>query len=129
MTAKKQLLNRVIVVDDNPDIAMLICSFLESTGDFQAQHIDNPNAALEACQQQPCDLLIVDHFMAGMDGTELLAALRKSNRNIPAIMISGNPGVADYIETSNTAFLAKPFSMNRLLEEATKIMRSGGVGP
>jgi DNA-binding NtrC family response regulator len=57
-----------------------------------------------------------------MDGIQLLAALRESTRQTPALMISGDPTVGDAIQTGATAFLAKPFKMSRLLDEARKVM-------
>jgi len=124
MTKTTHLRNRVLVVEDNADIATLICDFLDAKGGFRADRVEDAAAALEICQRQPYDLLIVDQFMPGMDGIQLLAALRKSGGNTPAIMISGDPSVGDSIENGATAFLAKPFSLSRLLEEATKVMRT-----
>jgi DNA-binding response OmpR family regulator len=124
MTEPNRLLNRVLVVEDNPDIAMLICAFLEAEGGFRADHAEDAPAALEICRRHPYDLLIVDHFIPGMDGIQLLAALRESYGNTPAIIMSGNPAIADSVEGRGTAFLAKPFQMSRLVEEATKTLRA-----
>ncbi len=129
ITRKKQLRNRVLVVDDNAEIASLISDFLEATGGFRVEHTEDPAAALEVFQRQPYDLLIVDRFLPGMDGLELLAALRKSRGNTPAILISGDPTVGEGLEGGDTAFLAKPFQLSRLLEEATKIMRGPEPDP
>jgi DNA-binding response OmpR family regulator len=111
-------------VEDNPDMGMLICDFLDATGGFRADHVEDAPAALNICQRQPYDLLIVDHRIPGMGGIQLLAALRKSYGNTPAIMMSGDPTIADSIETGGTAFLAKPFQMSQLLEEATNALRA-----
>ena len=114
------------MVEDNADIATIICDFLDAKGGFRADHVEDAAAALEVCRRQPYDLLIVDHLIPGMDGIQLLATLRKSYGNTPAIMMSGNPSIADSIESGVTAFLAKPFSLSRLLEEATKVLRAPG---
>jgi DNA-binding response OmpR family regulator len=126
MPKTSQLRNRVLVVEDNPDIATLICDFLDAKGGFRADHVENAAAALEICRRHPYNLLIVDQFMPGMDGIHLLAALRKSGGSTPAILMSGDPTIADSIETDVTAFLAKPFQMSQLLEEATRVMRATG---
>ncbi len=123
MTQPNDSPNRVLVVEDNPDMGMLICDFLDATGDFRADHVADAPAALNVCQRHPYDLLIVDHRIPGMGGIQLLAALRKSYGNTPAIMMSGDPAIADSIETGATAFLAKPFRMSQLLDEATKALR------
>jgi CheY-like chemotaxis protein len=105
-------------------MAMLICEFLDAEGDIRADHVADAPAALEICQRHPYDLLIVDHLIPGMDGIQLLAALRDSYGNTPAILMSGNPAIADSVEGRGTAFLAKPFQMSRLVEETTKALRA-----
>ncbi len=124
MSAAHLSRNRVLVVEDNTDIATLICDFLGAAGGFRTERVENAEAALEICQREAYDLLIVDHLMPGMDGIEFLGVLREAHGTIPAIMISGNPTIADSVENKTTAFLAKPFSLSRLLEQATKLLRT-----
>jgi two-component system OmpR family response regulator len=124
MTQTDHSRTRVLVVEDDADMAAIICDFLAANGGVRADHAQDATAALDICQRRTYDLLIVDHRIRGMDGIELLATIRRSRCNTPAIMISGDPAVADSVEAGGTAFLAKPFQMSRLLEEATKVLRA-----
>jgi DNA-binding response OmpR family regulator len=116
------------VVEDDADMATVICDFLDATGGFRVEHVEDAAAALEVYRRQSYDLLIVDDLMPGMDGIQLLAALRESGGNTPAILMSGDPTIADTIKSGDTAFLAKPFSMSRLLEETAKSLRAPSSG-
>ncbi len=115
--------NRVLVVDRDADMAMVICDFLNGTGRFRVDCVEDAGAALKAWERQPYDLLIADYVMRGMNGAELISALRQLKGRVPAIMMSGNPNDTEALESGAAAFLAKPFPMSRLLDEATRILR------
>ena len=118
MTQQANPRKRVLVVDDEVDLARLICELLSTAGGVDAHHVGDGEAALAAWKAQPADLLIVDCAMPGMNGLELLTALRQLNgAPVRAIMISGNPVGEQALKHGVDVFLAKPFSMRRLLAE------------
>ena len=123
MFEPKQHQYRVLVVDDDTDLTAVMCDFLNGTGRFRAEHVGDGETALEAWQNERYDLVIVDYAMPGMDGLQLLSALQGSD-GIPinAIMVSGESVGELALRSGAAAFLAKPFTMSRLLVEITTIL-------
>ena len=123
MTQDRQSPKRVLVVDDDTPLAGLICEVLHTAGGLRAELADDGESALQAWRKGHFDLLIVDNAMPGMNGLELLDALRQLNgAKVPAIMISGNPVEDEALRQGVSAFLSKPFPMKRLLEEVAGVL-------
>lgn len=80
----------VLVVDDEEMIRQLLSELLERRG-FQVTTASNGEKALEALEEQPHDLVLVDLIMPGMDGRELIAALRRDPRwrHLPVVVVTG----------------------------------------
>ena len=115
----------MLVVDDDTALAELICEFLTMGGGFRAEHAGDGEAALAAWKGEPRDLLIVDYSMPGMNGLELITALRRLNgAPVRAMMISGNPVREEALNHGVQAFLAKPFPMQRLMAEVAQVLGS-----
>ena len=116
----------VMVVDDETEIAELFCRFLESSG-FNCNYFTDPQLALDNFSKNPnsCCLVILDLRMPGLDGLELARRLRKYNKTIKVILVSGflmeenidNETVKD---VGISAMLEKPFhfkEINPLIKE------------
>jgi DNA-binding response OmpR family regulator len=132
MFKPKQRSKRVLVVDDDTVEASFICDLLNATAHFRAEHVGDGDSAFEAWQREHHDLLIVDYVVPGMDGLELLSVLQQLNGHpVPAIMVSCKPLGEVALRSGAAAFLAKPFSMDRLLDEVPKVlgMTAGGATP
>ncbi len=112
-----------MVVDDDLDLAAVICDVLNGMRRFRAEHVGDGNAALAACQSQIYDVLILDYELPGMDGLQLLSVLQRSGDfSMPVIMMSGVPVGEVVLRSGAAAFLAKPFPMSRLLEEIVTVL-------
>jgi DNA-binding response OmpR family regulator len=122
MAQPDQTPKRVLVVDDDTTLAELICEFL-TMGGFRAEHVGDGEAALVVWKTARADLLIVDYSMPGMNGLELITALRRLNGPPGrAIMISGNPVREEALNHGVQTFIAKPFPMQRLLAEVARVL-------
>ncbi len=84
---------RILVVDDEPDITEVMTHALRRIG-YQVSAFNNPVAALKVFQNSPSawDLVILDLSMPGMQGTELANELKAINPNIRIILCSGYTG-------------------------------------
>jgi CheY-like chemotaxis protein len=123
MAEPKHLGHQVLVVDDDTDLAAVICDFLNGTGLFRAEHVGDGEAALEAWESGFYDLVIVDYAMPGMDGLQLISALHGSRDiPVPAIIMSGKPVGDVALRSGAAAFLEKPFPMSRLLDELVTVL-------
>lgn len=113
----------VLIVDDEEDLRNIAMNLLEIEGmnTFTAK---DGRTALELFRehQNEIDVVLLDLTMPGMSGMETLAALRKLNPELPAIVMSGysatDPRV-DLKEATINAFLQKPFDLNDLLQKVS----------
>jgi CheY-like chemotaxis protein len=110
---------RILVVDDNLPLRVLIAQALESAG-YIAIGAESGEQAMEVASFDPPDLCLVDQHMPGMTGADLIRALRGSPderlRRIPAIGLSAYEGAAsDLIEAGAFVSLRKPCGDQLLL--------------
>lgn len=110
---------RVHVVDDDPDIRMLIDMHLARLGHEVITACDGEQA-LALLRGDGIDLLVVDNMMPKLTGVEVVAVLRALPRctRVPVIMVSAyGPGDAD-VDVS----LPKPFSLRVLAAHVTRLL-------
>ena len=96
---------RVLVVEDEQDIAMLIKHALERSGDAQVEIVPSGDEALRAAAQSQPDLLILDLNLPVLSGTEVCRVLRAqpSTAHIPIIMLTARTSEADRVGGSTSA--------------------------
>ena len=114
----------IVVVDDNADHRDLMQEILQPLG-FTVLTADDGPRALELISGIRPDAFLLDIFMPGMSGWDLLARLRALGHTAPAIMLSANIGDgASAIEEDarHDDTLAKPFDMRQLLDKLGKHM-------
>jgi DNA-binding response OmpR family regulator len=100
---------KVMVVDDNPDLLKTMTYALESYG-YQVRTCENATEALLWAMTDPCDVIVTDHDIPGMDGVALTAWLREM---LPATVIIGmseqDLGMVFLLAGAND-FVQKPFT-------------------
>jgi two-component system, chemotaxis family, chemotaxis protein CheY len=109
-------MGRVLVIDDDPTIRSLVAGILEANGHGLVQAMDGRvGAALFA--KDSFDLVITDIVMPEQEGIETITAIRRVNRTIPILAISGSAtvgGAGDYLRAAAalgaTATLQKPLA-------------------
>jgi DNA-binding response OmpR family regulator len=110
---------RVLVVDDDPDLRMLIDMHVARLGHEVVTACDGEQA-LALLLGAGIDLLVVDNFMPKLTGVEVVMALRAQARSVrlPVIMVSAlGPGEAD-VDVS----LPKPFSLKVLAAHVERLL-------
>jgi len=87
---------KILVVDDDPDIVAYLCSFLEDH-DYQPDSAGNSRVALSMLKNWRPDAILVDVLMPGRSGLDLLVTLRKDPRwaDLPIVVITGNDQVLE----------------------------------
>jgi DNA-binding NtrC family response regulator len=113
----------ILFVDDDPKAGELMLRFSEGA-DYSCSVYQSPLEALEAFKQQGADMVVSDLSMPQMSGTQLLAAVRQLNSEVPFVIITGYSSVDNAIEALRLGasdFIKKPFDMDelRLLIEKT----------
>ena len=100
----------ILVVDDDPNISHLEQLYHEREN-FEVRVADRGDKALEEFRRLPPDLILLDVMLPGMDGYQVLKAVRKSG-NIPVIMVTAKGETFDKVlclEMGADDYLTKPF--------------------
>jgi len=120
-------MERVLIVDDDPDILHLVSYNLKQAG-FEAITADTGRKALETIQRRPPDLVILDLMLPDVDGMEVCRVLRghESSRLIPIIMLTARGEEIDRVvgfELGADDYVMKPFSPRELVLRVKSILR------
>lgn len=109
----------ILIVDDEPDIRTLLCDILQDEGHSTREADDADSAFTEVSKKRP-SLIILDIWLQGsrMDGIEILKSVKKSNPEIPVVIISGHANIeiaVAAIKKGAYDFIQKPFQTEQLL--------------
>ena len=126
---------KVLVVDDNPDILILLRTNLRASG-FDAVEATNGQVALEKIDSEHPDAVLLDLMMPVMDGWAVLEELRGRVVRPPVIVVSAadaRANVARAKELGVAAYVTKPFDLMALVglvrEVIQRASRPPGVTP
>lgn len=114
---------RILVVDDEPDIAKLIQIYLEKEGYFVIKAFNGEEAIALARKEKP-DLVTLDIMMEKMDGFEVLRQLKNdpSTLNIPVVILSIVSDERKGFRMGATDYLSKPINPRRLVKVINDIL-------
>ena len=115
---------RVLVVDDDPNVAEVVTRYLERDG-FVAELARDGHAALDRALAVPPDLVVLDLMLPGIDGLEVCRRLR-ALAPVPVIMLTARGNEADRViglELGADDYLAKPFSPRELMARVRAVLR------
>jgi CheY-like chemotaxis protein len=115
---------RILVVDDEEAILYVFERYLSIAG-YDVSVANNGFEAVRAGEAGPLDLLITDFRMPGMNGIEVIHALRRLQPGLPALVISGNPIEAGTMP-EGVRFLNKPVSMSDLITRIPALVARAG---
>ena len=120
-------MKRALVVEDDPDIVELILHYLRADG-LAAEAVSDGRRALERLRASPCDLLILDLQLPGLDGLALCGELRRDARTraLPIIMLTARAEEADRVvglEVGADDYVVKPFSPKELVARVRALLR------
>jgi CheY-like chemotaxis protein len=113
---------RVLVVDDEPSILMMLGDLLTLHG-CEVATASSGMEALERVTSFPADVVLLDVLMPGMSGNDTLAALRERGVRTPAIAVTGMPEKAG---GGFLAVLSKPIDLARLTSLITTARTMSG---
>ena len=115
---------RVLIIEDDSKIRMLLKEYLEGNG-FQTLTLSDGNNALDFITSESPDIVILDIMLPGKDGLEVLREIRQRN-SVPVIMLTAKGEDADRIvglELGADDYLPKPFNPRELLARLKAVMR------
>jgi DNA-binding response OmpR family regulator len=127
---------RVLVVEDEQDIAGLIKHALERAGEGQVEIVSAGDAALRAIAEQPPDVVILDLNLPVLSGTDVCRIVRSrpATANIPIIMLTARTSETDRVaglDLGADDYVTKPFSLRELAARVRAVLRrrQGGIAP
>ena len=123
-------MERVLIVDDDPDIVRLVGYNLAHAG-YEIQTASTGRKALELVQKQPPDLIVLDLMLPDVDGMEVCRTLRQQipSRRIPILMLTARGEEIDRVvgfELGADDYVSKPFSPRELVLRIKSILRRVG---
>lgn len=119
---------RVLIVEDEHDIAALIKHALERGSEMKAEIIGTGAAALKSVMEDPPDLILLDLNLPFLDGIEVFRILRSRSPSaqIPIIMVTCRTSESDRVtglELGADDYITKPFSPRELTARVRAVLR------
>jgi DNA-binding response OmpR family regulator len=120
--------HRVLIVEDESDIAGLIKHTLERSGDTDAEIVSSGDAALKVAAERIPDLIILDLNLPALSGLEVCRILRSRSevRHVPIIMLTARTSEDDRVtglEHGADDYVTKPFSLRELSARVRAVLR------
>ena len=118
---------RILVIEDEPDIAEVLQYNLEKEG-FEVEMARRGDAGLEAVRRDAPDLIVLDLMLPGIDGLELTRMLKRDSATskLPIVMLTARGEELDRIvglELGADDYIAKPFSPREVVLRVKAVLR------
>lgn len=116
---------KILVVDDEPSISMLIEFNLKLAG-YDVRCVSDGEAVFDMLKPFRPDLIVLDLMLPKMDGIQVCRELRKQNNAVPIIMLTALQDVTDKIaglDNGADDYMTKPFSPQELISRIQAIFR------
>lgn len=121
-------MNNILLIDDDPELAELLKTYLDSEG-FNLAAAFNGEAGLKRMESTDFDLVILDVMLPDTSGFNVLAKLRATS-SVPVIMLTGRGEEIDRVvglEMGADDYVSKPFQLRELLARIRAVLRRYGV--
>ena len=123
-------LQRVLVVEDDPDTASYIADGLEQAG-WKVDTASDGESGLRQAIATPFDAIIVDRLLPGLDGLSLVRRLRERRIQTPAMFLTALGAIVDRVaglDGGGDDYLVKPFSLVELNARVSALARRPVLG-
>jgi two-component system, OmpR family, alkaline phosphatase synthesis response regulator PhoP len=120
---------RILLVEDNPDLAFGLRNNLEIEG-YHIDLVEDGRVALERARETRPDLIILDLTLPGMEGYRVLRTLREEGYTMPVLILSARGEEADKVRGFRLGaddYVTKPFSLLELLARVEAVLRRAGA--
>lgn len=124
MRSQGQSGGRILVVDDDESVRVLLTRYLEMEG-FQVDPVQDGGEALAAIAATMPDLILLDLMLPAQDGLDILTRLRRDS-DVPVILLTARGSEADRIlglKLGADDYVVKPFSPGELTARINSVLR------
>ncbi len=121
---------KILIIEDEAAIRELLMRILSTAG-FQAEEVDNAEAALQTLRENRYDLILLDLHMPGQfDGEEFLYMVRDQGDEVPIIVVSGwvDEDLTIHQPGCVYAVIKKPIQTDLLLTRVREILSADPLG-
>lgn len=124
---------RLLMIEDDARLAAMVAEYLTQSG-YAVTHMGDGESALEAAQDKPFDLVVLDLMLPGMDGLEVcrrIRALGNECARVPILMLTAKGDPMDRViglELGADDYLPKPFEPRELLARIRAVLRRQQAG-
>jgi len=129
-TAPLEIAVKVLVIEDNRDIAANIADYLEPKGHVLDFAATGPHG-LQLALQEHYDIIVLDINLPGLNGMALCRRLRNEGRSdVPVLMLTARDQLEDKLEGFQAGaddYLVKPFSVKELEVRLQALIKRGGL--
>jgi DNA-binding response OmpR family regulator len=118
-------MGRVLVVEDEDDIAALVAVHLRDLG-LEVRHCGDGVSALTGALREHWDLLVLDLSLPGLDGIEVCREIRARGRYTPILMLTARTAESERalgLETGADDYLTKPFGVREFVARVKAMLR------
>ena len=122
----KNASKKILIVDDNPNMSVLLSDILEIF-EYEGSQAENGEEALEKLNADDYAMVFTDLRMPKMDGIDLLRAIKDTHPDLPVVVITGySLGDTQNMLLTQRAdgFLNKPFKVNEIKELLEKLLQA-----
>lgn len=124
--------NRVLVVDDEPDVTALVAYHLKARG-YDVQTVNDPHSSVGTARSFGPDLIILDVMMPGLSGIQICRILRADRqlKDVPIVFLTARAEEGDRIEGLETGaddYICKPFNTKELSLRVQSVLRRAAPG-
>ncbi|AXA94973.1 response regulator transcription factor [Microbacterium laevaniformans] len=115
---------RLLYVEDDPTIAGMTVEVLSEV--YDVTHLSDGLAARERVLAERFDVLVVDRRLPGLDGVEIVQAMRTARLTTPVLLLTALGAVADRVDGLDSGandYLVKPFDFDELLARLRALVR------
>ena len=113
----KKIGSRILIVDDEHDICLLLARLMKSEG-FEALVANDGETALKMVRLEEPDVLLADINMPDLNGLEVLKRVRELDPDLPVVMITAYAEIQGAVKAMKAGahdYLAKPFSHSEVI--------------
>jgi len=117
----------ILIAEDDLPVAKFISSGLEAEH-FNVRLVPTGQDVRKMLDDGPCDLLVLDLNLPGLDGLEVLRQVRSQKPHLPILILTGNARVEDRVgglDSGADDYMTKPFAFSELLARVRALLRRG----